>query len=218
MAAFPTSALPQPDFPDDDLATRIAEVSEGDLRILDRSLSKKAYRHHNRIRIDASSLRDGWVAIDQCHDNLDPVGALEIVFHPDRTRRLSIAERRRIGTAYVADSTVQLENVNAGATICLDLDSRAMHRIADGVWRLENGPYMRQFLDGYYPMLVVLDIEYPPEALRISAISPPPQEGVHSEVGPGSLHMEVAFSGRLYTRIELCAIDNPECAESRQSR
>lgn len=170
--AFSTCAIAQAEFPDDNLAEQIAVVSDGTLRIFPLSPRETQYRHHNRIRVRSSSLRDGWVEIRQCHEHLDPVGALEIVFRPERTRRLTIEKHEEIGTANIVGRSVQLEDIGPGASRCVALESLAVHRLADGAWRLENGPYMRRFLDGYYPMLVILDVDYPADAVHVSRIDP----------------------------------------------
>jgi hypothetical protein len=46
--------------------------------------------------------------------------------------------------------------VEPGARLCLSAQTRALRNTGNGYFNLVNGPYMRKFLDGYYPMRVTL--------------------------------------------------------------
>jgi hypothetical protein len=191
--------------PDWDLQARIAAVNEGGLRLLPPAAAAHVHVHTNRIRIDRSSLRGGWIRLDQCHDRLDPVPAAEVTFNPGRIRGLRVSRSTGIGRAWVEGATVQLEDVGRGAALCIGAESRALRYLGEGRWRLQNGPYLRRFLDGYYPMGVVLEIDYPRDALRLAAVSPPPQPGLEVAATPGRVRIEATFEGRLYTCLDLLA-------------
>lgn len=198
------------DGPDDwgegwDLEERIAAVNEGELHFVGPEAAAGHHVHFNRIRIDRSSLRGGWIALEQCHEQLDAVPAAQILFNPERIRRLRIQSVEGIGRAWVEGHSVQLEDVAQQARICIGGESRALSYLGQGRYRLRNGPYMRRFLDGYYPMRVVLQIQYPPDALRFEAPHPGPQPGFELRLREGEVLVEAAFEGRLYTCMDFLA-------------
>lgn len=189
------------DFPADDLADRTKEVNEGDLRILSRPPAKPVHHHHNEIRIHDSSLVDGWVQLSQCHSHLDPVGATQIVYRADRIRNLRVVSAAGIKESWVEDSSVQLREISPGGRVCIAAESRALEALGEECFRLTNGPYMRRFLDGYYPMRVSLDIGYPGR-LRLTDYAPKP--GLEVEQASGRVSTSLWFEGRLHTRFDFC--------------
>ncbi|MGD8911541.1 MAG: hypothetical protein PVJ68_02195 [Candidatus Thiodiazotropha sp.] len=56
----------------------------------------------------------------------------------------------------------------AVAAICLQAETQSLHPTGQGGYQLRNGPYMRRFLDGYYPMLLTLQVDYPAELIRFT--------------------------------------------------
>jgi hypothetical protein len=205
-----------------DLEERIAAVSEGELRFVGPEAAAEHHVHFNRIRIDRSSLRGGWIALEQCHEQLDAVPAAQILFNPERIRRLRVQSAEGIGRAWVEGHSVQLEDVGHQARLCIAGESRALSYLGQGRYRLQNGPYMRRFLDGYYPMRVVLEIQYPPDALRFEAPYPGLQPGFEVRLREGEVRVEAAFEGRLYTCMDFLAAGGvaevapaPSCPEDR---
>lgn len=182
-----------------DLEERVAAVNDGELRFVAPEAASGRHVHINRIHIDASSLRTGWVTLEQCHDQLDAVPAAQILFNPERIRHLRVQSAEGIGRAWVEGASVQLENVGPRARLCVNGESRALGDLGQGRYRLQNGPYMRRFLDGYYPMRVELEIRYPPELLRFVAPLPAPQPGFEVRPRAGEIEVEATFEGRLYT-------------------
>lgn len=197
------------DFPDDDLEQRLSEVSEGELTLLQSPPQQPVHHHHNRIRIDASSLGDGWVNLEQCHHHLDPVGELEIVYHPERIRNLRILSLENIGSGRVSNARVALSDVGQGASLCLAAESRALSLLDNGRYRLRTGPYMRRFLDGYYPMHVSIEIGYPPRLLELTAFSPQPGASGGMQRQPGLVRWESWFKGALYTEFDFSSVTLP---------
>jgi hypothetical protein len=61
---------------------------------------------------------------------------------------------------------------------------------------------MRKFLDGYYPMRVTLDVDYPAQTLSLIDISPSVQPGLAVVKQPGSIRLEAVFEGELQTLIQ----------------
>lgn len=198
-------------FPADDLESRIERVNEGRLRFLEHPPQRPVHHHSNRIRITRSSLADGWVALDQCHDHLDAVPALQIVYHPERIRAIRILSSEGIGGNRIQDHSVQLQDVGAGARLCLEAESRALRQLPDGGLVLQNGPYMRRFLDGYYPMRVSLEIRYPADLLRLEGREPGGQAGFRLRERPGLIEVDSWFEGRLITRFTFCRKGSAGC-------
>jgi hypothetical protein len=203
-----------------DLEARVAAVNDGELRFLPPEAASGHHVHFNRIRIDSSSLRGGWIDLEQCHEQMDAVPAAQILFNPERIRRLRILSAEGIGRAWVEGHSVQLEDVGRGARLCVGGESRALSYLGEGRYRLQNGPYMRRFLDGYYPMRVVLQIQYPSDLLRFEAPRPGLQPGLEVLERGGELQVDATFEGRLFTCMDFLALGrvgdlgpSPPCPE-----
>lgn len=216
LAAAVTSAAsetPEPD-PFDaipDLEALVDAVNDGGLHFLPAGSANGAHAHRNRIRLDAGSVDDGWVRLEQCHENMDAVPAAQVVYNADRIRNLAILSKENIGQAWVEGPSVQIKDVSKPAALCIAGESRALTELAPGAYRLRNGPYMRKFLDGYYPMRVVLDIAYPAETLRLARFDPGRQAGFEVLTEPGRIQVDAEFEGRLFTCFDFCAATDPDC-------
>lgn len=176
-------------------------VNEGHLVFPKKIPDQPVHHLHNRITITGKSLKTGWVLLSQCHEHLDPVPAVQIVFHPKRVRNLTVTESRNIGKAWVDGPSVQLEEVNKHARVCIDAETRALSRDDDDVYLLRNGPFMRRFLDGFYPMRLNLDVQFPSLQLRLISISPKPQPGFRLQHEDDKVLVETLFEGKLYTEL-----------------
>lgn len=126
----------------------------------------------------------------------------QITFREGSVRDLRIDAASGIEAAWVEGASVQLQQVAPGARLCLSLETRALHRAGDGRFDLVNGPYMRRFLDGYYPMRVTLAVEYPAHLLDVAGVSPRPQPGMTVAEQPGRITLDALFEGELRTLIE----------------
>ena len=142
------------------LEQRAREVNEGELQLLDKPPEAAAHLHHNRLMITERSLRDGWVTMYQCHSNLDKVSASQIVYNKERIRNIRVLFSQNIGSARVEGHTVQMKDIAAESEICISADKRALS-YEKGKYYLKLGPFMRRFLDGYYPMHVQVEVSYP---------------------------------------------------------
>jgi hypothetical protein len=179
-----------------------ADVNEGTLHILATPPAEPVHHHRNRIRIDADSLTSGWVELAQCHDHLDAVPSAQIIFREGFVRDLKVDAFTRIENAWVEGASVQMRNVQPGARLCLSAQTRALRNAGNGFFSLTNGPYLRKFLDGYYPMRVTLDVGYPAQILSLIDISPSAQPGLDVVEQPGDIHIEAVFEGELQTLIQ----------------
>lgn len=178
---------------------RYQDVNEGQLVFLATAPEKIPHHHHNSLTIYPHSLADGWVGLEQCHYNMDKVPLAQIVFRPERIRDISITHKQNIEKAWVEGPSVQMENVQAGARLCLRAFTRSLARNADGSYTLTNGPYMRKFLDGFYPLRVSIDIFHADTSLQLVRHTPTEQDGLKVERKDHSLHIDTVFEGQLVT-------------------
>lgn len=181
------------------------DVNEGSLRFVDAPADRAIHHHYNQITIGESSLNDGWVRLEQCHEHLDAVPLAQVVYGQDRIRRLQVLESRNIGEAWVEDNSVQLRDVRPQALLCIQAETRALARNGDQTWNLSNGPYMRKFLDGFYPMRVSMAVHLQTRRLRFVDIEPDAQEGFRVWSTPNGVGYDTVFEGVLRTVIRFDA-------------
>ena len=174
------------------------DVNEGPLGILQSPPGKPAHLHVNRLTIEPESMYSGWITMHQCHYDIDPVPLVEITYAPEKTRGLRVVRTENIATATAGEHVVTLKEVGRHATVCVSAETRALTPHGDG-YVLRSGPFMRRFLDGYYPMHVTLDIRYP-EALELADLFPSPGPGIRYTRYPGRLVLDLWFEGILETR------------------
>lgn len=182
-------------------APSAAHVNEGTLVFLNRLPEKPVHLHQNHIVITDESLRDGWVDLIQCHADLDAVSRSQIVFSRERTRDLTVTSADGIGEVWVDGNTVQLRDTAPGAHLCLHVRSRALRRTDDGRFVLKNGPYLRRFLDGYYPMRVSMRVTLEGPRLHLAGAIPPPQPGFRIWTSSNDVFFDAQFEGRLITEL-----------------
>lgn len=194
------------DWFNDDSSQRIAAVNEGQLVFLRQPPAKPVHHHSNIMTIDDAAVASGWVELRQCHEHLDKVPATQIVFREDRVRDLEIASSRGIGRVWVDGASVQLRDVGPGARLCLRVMSHALIKNADGTYHVNSGPFMRRFLDGYYPMHVSMDVRLRTDRLRYLDITPAKQDGLEVSAGPHEVKFDAWFEGRLRTLIRFIPV------------
>lgn len=183
------------------------DVNEGELAFLDQPPDEIVHHHRNVMTLDRGSLLDGWVRLEQCHHNIDDVARAQIIFRAERIRGLHITDSINIGRAWVEDASVQLSNVGKDSSLCLAAETRALIASDDGGYRIDNGPFMRRFLDGYYPMRVSQKIVLADSGLRFFGIRPEIQPGFAVSVSDESIDFDAWFEGRLLTAVELVPED-----------
>lgn len=186
---------------DDDNPSPALEVSEGELAFLPTTARKPEHWHNNRIWIDETSIRTGWTRLHQCHHHLDAVSALQIVYHKARIRNLVITRYKNIAKAFVQGPTVQLQNIKPDSQICISAESRTLSPEDEKHFTLKNGPFMRRFLDGYYPMTVSLVVYYPAHLLKFMSASPAQRPGWTVKKASNQIILHGRFEGRLETRL-----------------
>ena len=178
-------------------------VNEGELAFLPRPPLEAVHHHHNIVTLSRDSLRHGWVQLQQCHHNIDNVERAQILFRRGRIRNLQITRAQNIGRAWVEDASVQLTDISKDSSLCLSAESQALSANDDGSYRVKNGPFMRRFLDGYYPMRVTEQVLLADSGLRFNGIKPAQQPGFDVSVTDESINFDAWFEGRLRIEIEL---------------
>jgi hypothetical protein len=174
------------------------EISEGELRFLAAPPDQPLHHDYKHLLITPESLKSGWIVSRQCHYHLDQVGALEVVFRPGRVRGLEITRSDNIEHARVEGSSVQLKNVGPRAVLCLQSENRALERDPlTGEFILSSGPFMRRFLDGYFPMQLSLHLDYPARLLRLAELEPV-ELRLKAHTAPGHLRLNATFEGKLF--------------------
>lgn len=177
-----------------------SQVNDGELRFLTSEPERPVHHHHNRLTITRASLETGWVQLEQCHSHLDPVPRSQIMFRRDGVRALRVIRREHIERAWVEGHSVQMVNVAPGARLCLEAETRALTGDAQTGYQLRNGPFLRRFLDGYYPMRVSQEVILATPLLFLD-LDPAPQPGLRLELAPGLVRYEALFEGQLRTTL-----------------
>jgi hypothetical protein len=201
LISTPVFALHVWEHDDWDDSERTQQVNEGKLHFIEQNPGE-VHQHTNTVQISAQSLRDGWVSFQQCHANIDPVSRAQFVYNRERTRDIEVAKSLDIGRVWVENNTIQVEGVGKQAQLCMRARSRNLELLPNGGFRLRNGPFMRRFLDGYYPLRLSLTVEYPAELMRVAAIEPKAQPGFEVTDNNGAIAVNAVFEGRLVTAIE----------------
>jgi len=182
-------------------------VNEGELEFLDAAPGHRILQTSNRLMLTADSLAGGWVRLEQCQGNLDPVPALEIVYRYHAMRDLRIESFHGMERAWVEDGSVQMVNLGDGAGLCISAAVQVLHSAGAGRYEIRSGPFHRRFLDGYYPLQLDYRVSYPAELLRVEAVQPAEQPGFSVDRQSGELKINALFAGRLTIRVGLRAVN-----------
>lgn len=191
-------------------ALELSDVArEGELRFLAERPDPGAYHYTSRVQISPDSLRTGVVELSTCHHQLDPNARIVIAFNPERVQDIRIAASDGIEKAWVDGHRVELQHVRRGASVCIDVRSRALAVVGENQWRLHAGPLMRRYLDGYLPMEARLAFEWPEGLLRVQQTQPPAQPGVQLTTGPAGAALNLVFAGRMTATVDLVRPGSP---------
>ncbi|MFO7809698.1 hypothetical protein [Guyparkeria sp.] len=183
---------------------RAREVNEGELSFLQREPDPESARMVKRLELDSDSLSEGWARMHQCHHNLDPAAAVQIVYNDERTRDIRITRQDGVGQAEVDGPSVQMKDIERGASLCVEAQALAILPHPDQAgYVVDNGPFMRRFLDGYYPMQVRLEVRWPAGMLAFEESSPPGQPGLELEANERGVTLDAHFEGRFESRLHL---------------
>lgn len=178
-------------------------AQEGQLRFLATHPDPGSYRYESRVRITRESFESGIVNLSTCHRQLDPIRKIVIAFNPKRLQELAILSAEGMGGLEIKGHLIEMTEVRRGASICIELQSRALDRIDQNTYRLQAGPLMRRYLDGYLPMQATLRFEWPADLATLLETQPPPQPGVRLAQAPSAAELDLTFAGRLSANIDL---------------
>jgi hypothetical protein len=178
-------------------------AQEGQLRFLAVHPDPSAYRYESRVKITEASLTTGIVTLTTCHYQLDPIRKIVIAFNPKRLQELQILSASGMAGVEVKGHHVEMRDVTRGASICIDLESRALDQIDATTYRLHAGPLMRRYFDGYLPMNAKLRFEWPKGSMSLKEVNPAPQPGVKLMQDSDTAELDITFAGRLLANIDL---------------
>lgn len=182
-------------------------ASEGEIKFLKERPDPGAYSFQSRVKITPLSLENGSVDIATCHIQLDPIRKIVIVFNPERVQAIAVKSMSKIASAEIKGNQVTLSDVERGATVCIDLRSRALDRIADSTYQLNAGPLMRRYFDGYLPMSAQLRVDWPKDMFAVQSTLPEQKEGVQVLEGNDGMQLDVIFAGKMTAQIVLKKIN-----------
>jgi hypothetical protein len=173
-------------------------AQEGELRFLAVHPEPNTYAYESHVDINTESLTTGVVGVSTCHRQLDPIRKVVIAFNPKRLIGLSVVSHSGIESVAAQGHHVTLTNVTKGASICINLTSRALDRLDDNgqTFQLHAGPLMRRYLDGYLPMQARLNVHWPDALLRLSGVQPTEQQGVKLATSSSGASLDLIFAGR----------------------
>jgi hypothetical protein len=177
-------------------------ATEGQIKYLKERPDPGAYSYESRVKITAASLESGSVQIATCHYQLDPIRKVVIVFNPSRIQAIAVKSIDKMASAEVKNNQVVLTDVERGASICIDLQSKALDQIGAGQYRLNAGPLMRRYLDGYLPMAAKIRVDWPTNMLTVEKTAPSEKEGIQVVQGNDGVQLDMIFAGKMTAQID----------------
>lgn len=178
-------------------------ANEGEIKYLKTRPDPDAYSYESRVKISPESLDSGIVTIATCHRQLDPIRKVVIIFNENRIKKITVKSLEKMNSAEVKDNRVTLTDVERGASICIDLESRALDQLSQNEFKLNAGPLMRRYFDGYLPMTATLRVDWPDHLLTVQKTNPVPQDGVQVYQGKDGVQLELTFSGKMTAQVFL---------------
>ena len=172
-------------------------VNEGELEFLTDPQGRRVLQTSNWLSVTHSSLQTGWVELQQCQANLDPVPAVEVVYRYHGLRDLQLVSSKNVARAWVAGNSVQLEDVTEGGEVCIRAAVQVLRPNGQGGYSLQSGPFHRRFLDGYYPVQLDYRVRWPADRLRLASVQPRAQTGYGLRKQRGELLIDTLFEGKL---------------------
>ena len=180
-------------------------INEGSLKFHSGTPGHRVLQTRNWLTVAPESLETGWVALHQCQRNLDLVAAVEIVYRYEGLRNLRVISSRRIEHIRVEQNSIQMEQVQEGAEVCIEAEVQVLKTDGEDNYSLQSGPFHRRFLDGYYPVQLDYRIHWPADRLQLESVHPNRQEGFSIREQPGELSINTLFEGKLTIKIRFSA-------------
>ncbi len=164
---------------------------------------------HTLLELTEVSIESGWVNVEQCHTELDPVPDAEVIYQFRQMRNLRVTEAKGIEQFWIEGQSVQLKNIGRGARLCLSLEAQILNQTDSGDYRLHYGPFQRRFLDSYFPMHVSLKVDYSRTLLTYGAIMPVVTEGFSVVQEGKRIAIDAWFRGKLTIALEFHTESRP---------
>lgn len=199
-----TAAEPPVDesWPDEDTEWRTRQVNEGRLEFIAPIPDQPILHSDTHLWISNESKRTGRVEMQQCYRHLDAVSRTDVVYAYRDMKNLRVTRAEKIARIRVGQQGVELEDVGKGAVLCVQADVRVLQRLSDKTYAIQNGPYHRKFLDGYYPYHVSLRVHYSRNEIQLSRVMPEEQDGFEVKELRDGLSIDSWFEGVLRIRLE----------------
>ncbi len=179
------------------------QTTSPELTFLLEEPDRTPHHHQNQIRITASSLEDGWADLRQCHNDVAAIRRMVIVYNEATIDELQVESTRNIESARAEGDRVDLRGVEKDAEVCVTARMKIVEHEGDGVYRLENGPFVRRFLDGYFPMRVTMAVSWGDLDLRLAETEPAAQDGFEVVASDHGFMFDTLFEGELRTLVRL---------------
>jgi len=177
-------------------------INEGELKFISPVLNTKVLHSETTLSILRSSLETGWVEMEQCYRNLDPVGKTDVVYRYKEIKNLKIKSFQHIRQAIVVDQSIHLEDIGQSASLCVQAMVKILKKSGLNAYKLSNGPYHRSFFDGYYPYHITLTINYPSDLIQFRNMLPVTQPLFKVITKTKQLLIDTWFEGILKIDIE----------------
>ena len=140
------------------------DVNEGELRFIPAITDRRVLTTEVKLDISADSLQTGMVDMQQCYSQLVPAAELDIVYQFPDFEALRVASAGNTGTAVISGQTVQLQDIDDGARLCVSARVKVLEQVTQESYLVRYGPWFRRYLDGCYPYHVILRASYPAES------------------------------------------------------
>ena len=180
-------------------------VNRGELTWVSPDKTQNQYRLENRIFLTPEAMKTGWVKFEQCHYQIDPINKIEVVYHTERSRNLKAIAFENIERVENQKASVVLIGVKKQAYVCIEGETLSFFpnqsleksQTKDATWTLKRGPYMRKFLDGYFPLQVTEEIHWSDTELQLNSPQDTKQLGKQIHIEGQQLNATYHFEGRL---------------------
>ena len=187
---------------DDDSESRVQQVNEGQLNFIEPIHDQSILHSDTHLWITAASKQTGWVKMQQCYRHLDAVSKTDVVYAYREMNDLQVTRAEQIAQVRVKSHRLELEDIGKGAELCVQAEVRILQRLSDTTYGMLNGPYHRQFFDGYYPYRVSLTVHYSTNEMKLKRVQPEPQHGFYVTEKAGVLGIDSWFEGKLRIVLE----------------
>ncbi len=185
-------------------------VNEGRLIFIAARADEPEHHQTMQIKLTEDTITSGWAVVTQCHVNLDRVERLEVLFRQGRVRNLQVVEYRNIRSAEVNGHRVEVQGIMADSRICLRSESRVLWPVGKAAdaqaYEMTNGPFMRRFLDGFYPISIAMEVHYPVDRLQLQSVLPVAQPGWEIRYDADRIFLNGRFEGKLVTKLRFTPV------------